>query len=102
MRECYREITYDDVEVVQKFSPTQKKYYYYVGLNKYGLECKLSPWYDTRRKAVDAMFHKRYKKFVYLAYYGESRMLRSARVVDEIPEDYKGVVYRECDSYEKT
>ena len=102
MHAYYREVTHDDVEVIQAFSKAQKKYYYYVGINKYGIKCKLSPWYDTRRKAVDAMFNKRYQKFVFVVSYGKTGMIMSAKAANEIPEDYKGVVYRECDSYEKT
>ena len=52
MHAYYREVTHDDVEIIQAFSKAQKKYYYYVGINKYGIKCKLSPWYDTRRKPL--------------------------------------------------
>lgn len=100
MGKCYyREVTFDDVEVIRAFSKTQMKPFYYVGIDKYGIKCKLSQWYDTRQKTVEAMCNKQYKKFVQVTYLGEHGLLRSVTAVNKVPNNFEGPVYRGRNQY---
>lgn len=89
----YREITYDDVSVIRVYSKKNQKYYYFIGIEKYGIKCKLSRWFETRKEAITAMNKKQYKKYVHVI--DAPGLMLKCDAVTQIPDDYKGEIWKE-------